>query len=213
MLELKKYTRAEITAILGTRNRQGIMRKLEGYGVEYKIEGWGNYTLTITAINDPFKLFCITELGIPAQADFTKIRDLYYYLFCCPGFAEQSFESMAQILDDDNRTISSKTIAKWVAHLGHIDYVAFDKEDCKYYAITKTADGRRESTEITAEVYRGGWQIYWNQKAEHGTQSAYLYMYNFVGGHPKKQAIMKPNAFYINEINYMIDLIQQSFMK
>ena len=60
MLELRTYTKDEITGILDTTDRQGVKRKLDGYGVEYTIEGWKNYTLTITAINDPFRLFCIT---------------------------------------------------------------------------------------------------------------------------------------------------------
>ena len=35
MLELRTYTKDEIAGILGTTDRQGIKRKLDGYGVEY----------------------------------------------------------------------------------------------------------------------------------------------------------------------------------
>ena len=213
MLELRSYTKAEIAAILGTENRQGIQRKLSGYGVEYKIDGWGDYTLTITAINDPFKVFCITTLGVPAQADFDKLKILYYHLLCCPGFAEMPYEVMAGILSHTETPVSNKTIAKWVEYLQTINYFAFDKEDCCYYAIRKYKDGRRVCEEIDKEKYSVGWKIYWNKKAEEGSANAYLYMFNYIGGHPCRKAKMKPNAFYLSQINQLIEILNNEFMK
>lgn len=213
MLELKTYTKGEIVAILGTENREGIKRKLDGYGVEYTIAGNGNYTLTVTAINNPFKLFCITTLGIPAQADFDKLRILYYHLFCCPEFADLPYEVMAGVLKDENDPPSNKTISKWVAYLSKIDFVAFDKEDCIYYAIRKKKDGTRSCREITKEVYCAGWHIYWNNKESKGTEEAYCRMFNYVGGHPYRKAKIKPNAIYLNEINQLIDILNEAYIE
>lgn len=215
MLELRKYTKDEIVGILGTADRQGIKRKLDGYGVEYAINGWGNFTLTITAINNPFKVFCITTLGIPAQADFHKLKILYYHLFCCPGFADYPYEVMASVLkgEAEEDPPSSKTVGRWVEYLGTINFVAFDKEDCVYYAIQKRKDGMRICNEITKEVYCAGWQIYWENKPKEGTGNAYYRMFNYVGGHPCRKAKMKPNAMYLNEINQLIDILNAEYIR
>lgn len=215
MLELRTYTKNEITGILDTTDRQGVKRKLDGYGVEYTIDGWGNYTLTITAINDPFRLFCITTLGIPAQADFDKLKTLYYHLFCCPEFATQPYEVMASKLKEEGEADppSNKTIGKWVAYLGTIDFVAFDRDDCVYYAIQKGQDGMRNCVEISKETYCAGWRIYWEYKTKEGTDLAYYRMYNYVGGHPCRRPKMKANGIYNKEIEQLIDILEDEYVK
>ena len=215
MLELRTYTKNEITGILDTTDRQGVKRKLDGYGVEYTIDGWGNYTLTITAINDPFRLFCITTLGIPAQADFDKLKTLYYHLFCCPEFATQPYEVMASKLKEEGEAAppSNKTIGKWVAYLGTIDFVAFDRDDCVYYAIQKGQDGMRNCVEISKETYCAGWRIYWEYKTKEGTDLAYYRMYNYVGGHPCRRPKMKANGIYNKEIEQLIDILEDEYVK
>ena len=215
MLELRTYTKNEITGILDTTDRQGVKRKLDGYGVEYTIDGWGNYTLTITAINDPFRLFCITTLGIPAQADFDKLKTLYYHLFCCPEFATQPYEVMASKLKEEGEADppSNKTIGKWVAYLGTIDFVAFDRDDCVYYAIQEGQDGMRNCVEISKETYCAGWRIYWEYKTKEGTDLAYYRMYNYVGGHPCRRPKMKANGIYNKEIEQLIDILEDEYVK
>ena len=215
MLELRTYTKNEITGILDTTDRQGVKRKLDGYGVEYTIDGWGNYTLTITAINDPLRLFCITTLGIPAQADFDKLKTLYYHLFCCPEFATQPYEVMASKLKEEGEADppSNKTIGKWVAYLGTINFVAFDRDDCVYYAIQKGQDGMRNCVEISKETYCAGWRIYWEYKAKEGTDLAYYRMYNYVGGHPCRRPKMKANGIYNKEIEQLIDILEDEYVK
>lgn len=215
MLELRTYTKDEITGILDTTDRQGVKRKLDGYGVEYTIEGWKNYTLTITAINDPFRLFCITTLGIPAQADFDKLKILYYHLFCSPEFSTYPYEVMASKLKEEGKTDppSNKTIGKWVAYLGKIDFFAFDKEDGIYYAIQKGKDGMRICEEISKERYCTGWHIYWEYKTKEGTDAAYYRMFNYVGGHPYRKPKMKENAIYQKEIEQLIDILNTEYLK
>ena len=213
MIELRTYTKAEMAEILHTPTRQGITRKLDGYNISYICSGRGeDLKITITAIANPFKVFCITELGIPAQSDFPKLRNLFYYLFCCEGFAELPLIEMAERLKEDGKSVSRETIGKWLRYLEHIDYIAFDKADCTCYAISPAPDGKKLHREISKQQYNTGWKIYFESVPEEGTRSAYRRMYNYIGGHPYKKAKMMPNAFYIPQINQLIELINNSFI-
>ena len=213
MIEIKTYTKAELAEILHTPNRQGITRKLDRYNIAYTCDGDGdNLKITVKAIPNPFKVFCITNLGIPAQSDFTLLRNLFYYLFCCEGFAGLPLIQMAEKLDEDGRHIARETIGKWINYLEKIDFVAFDKADCTYYAISTAPDGAKLHREISKEQYNIGWKIYFEHKPEEGSHGAYARMYNYIGGHPYKKAKMIPNAFYIQEINQMIEYINESFI-
>ena len=74
MLELRKYPKAELSALFGTRDTQGLKRKLERYGIVYEEAGRGNtMTFDIKEITDPFKIFCITELDFDGGTDFKKV--------------------------------------------------------------------------------------------------------------------------------------------
>ena len=42
MLELRDYSIAELRTILGTKDKQGIDRKLTGYGVAFSSAGYGD---------------------------------------------------------------------------------------------------------------------------------------------------------------------------
>ena len=89
MLKVGKYPIGELKKLLGTADKQGIDRKLTRYGVAFSSTGWADSRVyDITNIPDPFRLYCVLMLGIPAQADFAKIRNLYYYFFCVEGFTE-----------------------------------------------------------------------------------------------------------------------------
>ena len=82
MLEERSYTKQELAELLGTKDRQGIKDKLDGYDVVYSIKGNGdNAVFKIKRLNDPFKVFCILELGFRPQCDFTKVRNLFWYYF------------------------------------------------------------------------------------------------------------------------------------
>lgn len=123
-------------AIYNSKFSKGIDRKLTGYGVEFTSSGWAdNRIYTITAIPNPFKLYAITKLGIPAQADFTKIQNLYFYFFCVDGFADWPMVEMEAILEEDGKKVSPKTISKWLKYLEHLDYVKFSQ--CDYALLSE----------------------------------------------------------------------------
>ena len=74
MLKVGKYPIGELKKLLGTADKQGIDRKLTRYGVAFSSTGWADSRVyDITNIPDPFRLYCVLMLGIPAQADFDKM--------------------------------------------------------------------------------------------------------------------------------------------
>lgn len=83
MLEVGKvYTKPEMSHIFGTKAKQGIDRKLERYGITFSVSGKGERAVyEIQKIQDPFKVFAITELGFDANTDFRKLRNFYFYYF------------------------------------------------------------------------------------------------------------------------------------
>ena len=213
MLEVRDYSIAELRVLLGTKDKQGIDRKLTGYGVEFTSSGWAdNRIYTITAISNPFKLYAITKLGIPAQADFTKIQNLYFYFFCVDGFADWPMVEMEAILEEDGKKVSPKTISKWLKYLEHLDYVKFSQCEFTYYAIYKTTDGTQLYREISREKYLEGWRIYFDSRDEEGCESAYIKLRNHIGGHPYKRPSVDYNIAYTDEIAELIEVINASFM-
>ena len=213
MLEIRDYSIAELRTILGTKDKQGIDRKLTGYGVVFSSAGYGDGRVyTITRIPDPFKIYAITKLGIPAQADFTKIQNLYFYFFCVEGFAEWPLVEMEAILEEDGQKISSKTISKWLKYLEHLDYVKFSQCDYTYYAIYKTTNGTKLYKEISKDTYLEGWRIYFDSRDEEGCGCAYIKMTNHIGGHPYKRPSVDHNVAYTAEIAELIEVINASYM-
>ena len=213
MLEVRDYSITELRELLGTKDKQGIDRKLTGYGVEFTSSGWAdNRIYTITAIPDPFKLYAITKLGIPAQADFTKIRNLYFYFFCVDGFADWPMVEMEAILKEDGKQVASKTISKWLHYLERLDYVKFSQCEFTYYAIYKATNGTKLYKEISREKYLEGWRTYFDSRDEEGCESAYIKLRNHIGGHPYKRPAATHNAFYTAEIAELIEVINASFM-
>lgn len=67
--------------MLGVKDNQGAQRKLSRYGVRFFVNGWGkNASFNITAIDDPFKVYCILEMGFDANCDFKKLRNYLFFL-------------------------------------------------------------------------------------------------------------------------------------
>ena len=215
MLELKTYTLAEMSQILnGTNNKQSIIRKLERYGVEVETNGSGStITFDVKSIADPFKIFCITELGIYAGTDFTKLANLYYYLFCSKEFIEKPLVEMERIMRTDNRPISRQTISKSISYLERAGYIHLDQADFNYYAIYYDDNGEKAYKTITKEQYNEGWKTYWENRDEVDSGFAYASMYDLIGGHPYKKPKIEYNAFYSEEIKRLIDAVNDAFFE
>ena len=214
MLAKKDYSILEMEELLKTQGKQNIDRKLQRYGIDFTSDGRGsNRIYTINRIPDPFKVYAIVKLGIPAQANFTKIRNLYYLMFCGEGFAESPLIEMERIMEAEGVPMVRQTITKWVNYLQHIDYITFSPDKIHYYVISKTPMGQKEYQEVDAETYKKGWAIYFHYRPLEGSGNAYSRMYNIIGGHPYKKPEIIENAILQDDINELIEVINESFME
>ena len=215
MLEIRKYTKNELSTVLETNTKQGIDRKLERYGVKFVSNGWGqNLMYEIQEIPNRFKVYCITEMGMSPLVNFEKFKYFCYYLFCDETFANFPIVEMEVIMSEDGVHVSRQIISNWLNRLSRIGYIHFDKTtECIYYAITKTADGKKHYKEILQEVYCKGWNLYWSNKSKIGTNAAYTKMYNYVGGHPYKHPKIDQNIVYSKKIQKLIELVNESFLE
>ena len=208
MLELKQYSKKEISTILKSKTKQQIDRKLKGYEVEFESSGRGDTILyTINRLNDPFKVFCITDLGFTAQTDFKHLRHFMYHFFCDEVFINMPDEVKEHMMDGYDYHISRQTIAKYERKLLEKHYVA--KGEYIYYFAYK---GQQRI--VTREEYRAAWHGYWTLK-DMGAESleAISDMIYHYGGVARKQAKLEKNIFYLNKINYLVELIGDSIEK
>ncbi len=213
MLELKDYGLVEMAQALHSKatTKEAIKRILDNRPLTYTCRGTGKkLTFTIQSIQDPFKLYCILDLGIDSRADFKKLRNLFYYLFCVEGFAEMPMSEMEAWLSEADMPVSRKTISKWLNYLQNIDFIMLDKSDSIYYKIEKR-NGQKIHTEIDRETYNKAWQIYFEEKKQRGSDWAYGAMYEFLGGHPYRKPRIVQNAFYQQEIEKLIDYVNLAF--
>ena len=83
MLEVGKcYSKPELTEMFGTKDKQGLERKMIGYGIVFSVSGRGESAVyEIQKLNDPFKVFAITELDCGGNTTFEKLRNFYWYYF------------------------------------------------------------------------------------------------------------------------------------
>ena len=215
MLEIRKYTKNELSAVLGTNTKQGIDRKLQRYGVEFVSTGRGqNLMYEIHEVPNRFNLYCITEIGMSASVNFEKLKYFCYYLFCDENFADFPIVEMEAIMSEDGVHVSRQAISNWINRLSRIGYIHIDKKtDCVYYAITKSEDDKKHYKEISQEVYCKGWNLYWSNKNISGTNAAYKMMYDYVGGHPYKRPKITENIFYSDQIQKLIELVNESFLE
>ena len=192
MIELRKYGRDELFKILNTNSKQGITRKLNRWGISYTDKGRGaNLEITITSIDNPFKVYCITELGFSANTDFYKVRNLYYAFFNGDKGNPVSRQSIANYLE--------KLYAKELIHKNTGEYI--------YYFALKQKQRFVERAE-----YIKAWHEYW-QNIDDGmcSRDAIGIMIFHYGGVARKQEKPTINLhFHQAEITCLCDLIQES---
>lgn len=207
MFREKEYTIMEMREITGTKDRQGIREKLNNYAIEFDESGWGKTVVfNIKNIPDKFKAFCVIDLKVPAQTDFKKLKCFLYYFFCDETFAQIPDEAKAERLKKDKNDISRQTIAKYIARLDTLNLISKNTDNYVYYF---ASGNYRENT--TKETYSKAWKEYWQNKSNgYSTADAINEMrYNY-GGVARKYPIPEWNGIYLEEINYIIDLVCES---
>lgn len=208
MLEIgKMYPKSEMSRIFGTNTKQGIERKLNRYGITFVVSGRGEKAIyEIQEIQNPFKVFAIIELGFDANTDFRKLRNFYYYFFNDEEFMAMPDEVKEARMRRESKDISRQTIANYTAKLERNKWISrYGSENIYYFAY------QGEQRIVEREEYSKAWKEYWANK-ENGMNNyeAIFYMIATYGGVARKQAIPEISAFVIEELEYMLSLIQQS---
>ena len=211
MLEVKTYTKQEMTVILGTTDNQAIRRKLERYEVKYTSDGWGKKrTFTITHIENKFKLFCITDLGISAATNFESLRDLYYYALNDENFERYPYAEMEDIFKAKGYCLAASTISSYLRILEKNDIIDLHIGDFFYYA---SYGGYR--WEIPQELYSKAWVTYFQclESGKYDKRAARAVMIEIAGGQPLKRRKLTVNAFYLDKNSQFNELIMESMDK
>lgn len=208
MLEIgRTYPKPELSRIFGTKDKQGLDRKLIRYGIVFDVCGRGERaTYTIKAITDPFKVFAITELGFDGNTDFTKLRNFYYHFFEDDIFMVWPDEVKEAKMREMGQPVSRQTIAVYTDRLEANGLINRYTKNYFYYFAHK-----QEQRITDREEYLQAWYEYWDDIAS-GLNSfdAIANMITDHGGVARKQPIPEINGIYNAKIEEMLSYIQQS---
>lgn len=214
MLEPRLYKFAEIAAYLHAGRARGVRDKLTRYDVDF-IEGGGQRdqtkTYEITAIHDPFKLFCVFDLGISPQTDFHKLRDFVFYLLTDDDFSWRPMEMMeAYLRRRFPNGASRQTISNYLRIFKDRELIA-DNGEYVYYKVIRGAEQSHEI--ITKADYSAAWAFYWDRRND-GDDSdlAFSRMYHWLGGVPRKQRRINQNAFYLDTLDRLEQYAAESML-
>ena len=109
MLEIRSYTYAELSQMLGTRDAQGICRRLTRWDVVYTVSGRRAQTIyDIIEIPDPFKVFCILDLGFSPQTDFDKLMFFLYYALNDDEFLWLPYGRLEVLMGENGRPVTQQ---------------------------------------------------------------------------------------------------------
>ena len=207
MLELRTYTKAELVEIFGTKDRQGLTRKLQRYGIKYKPNGRGeSMTFTITETADPFKVFCIDELGYDGRTDFVKLRNFLYCFLNDDEFRAMPDEVKANRMKEAQKPMCRQTIAGYIAKLDAQNLIDHNSGEYIYYFAYK--DKQRIATR---QEYSEAWKQYWQDKADGAdSMTAISFMRFQYGGVARKQAIPQINGIFLEKLNRLNEAVCKS---
>lgn len=210
LLECKAYPAPEMWQMLGVKDNQGAQRKLSRYGVRFFVNGWGkNASFNITAINDPFKVYCILEMGFDANCDFKKLRNYLFFLLGEDEYCWLPDEPMEKHMRSKGFYLSRQTITKYREHLERLNYI--HGGDFIYYRVYRDDRDRQCYQQVEKEEYNKAWRVYWDMRNDGAdSELAFACMYSAFGGVPRKQAKPIKNAFHLKELNYLLDLVSTS---
>lgn len=210
MLELRKYAKPELSAMFGTRDMESLQRKLFRYGVGFEVQGRGESAVfTIREIADPFKVYCIIELGFDGRTDFIKVRNFLHYFFNDEEFMAMPNEVKEHRMRKQGQDVSRQTVATYIAKLDSRNLIDRNTNNFIYYFALG-----QEQRIADKEEYLQAWHEYWND-IDNGFSSveAISRMRKKYGGVARKQPKPAINGIYNKEIEYLNTLVQQSIEK
>lgn len=201
MLECRTYSYAELSALLHTRDRQGIVRRFERWEVKYTTTGRGTgQKFAITEIGNPFKVYCILDLGFSPQTDFTKLAFFTYYLLCDDEFQQLPSAQMEEYLRADGHTLSRQTISNYLLCLEAASLVCRGFDYLYYFAF---GEYHKDTDEIT---YKRAWSEHW-ERIQQGWPSSesIVQMRMDYGGVARKHPLLIFSAFFNPMYGQIID--------
>ena len=210
MLEIRDYSKAEMTAMFGTRDMEGLKRKMRGYGIVFDVNGRGeNAVFTIREITDPFKIYCITELGYDGRTDFQKVLYFLFYFFNDPEFRAMPDEVKEVRTNDAGHHISRSTIANYTAKLDSKNLIDRNTNNFIYYFAFK-----QTQRIVEREEYLQAWHEHWERRRDGwDNYSSITQMFADYGGVARKQAIPEINGIYTEQIEYLNTLVIETIAK
>ena len=210
MLEIRDYSKPEMTAMFGTRDMEGLKRKMRGYGIVFDVDGRGeNAVFTIREIADPFKMYCITELGYDGRTDFHKLLYFLYYFFNDPEFRAMPDEVKEVRTEEHGRKITRQTIANYTAKLDSKNLIDRNTNNFLYYFAFKQTQRM-----VDREEYLQAWHEHWARRRDGwDNYSSIMQMFADYGGVARKQAIPEINGIYTEQIEYLNTLVIETIAK
>ncbi len=207
MLELRTYTKAELVEMFHTNSREGIVRRLNNYGITFTCEGNGNnLKVTINSIPDPFKVFCILDLGFRPQCDFVKMREFFWAYFQDDEFRSLPDEVLEYRLREDGPGVSRQTIARWKERLSTLGLIWISTNEFLYYFAYQHTQRMTDKAE-----YCQAWHEYWEARGKGAkSREAIGYMIVDYGGVARKQPCVDLNGIYAGTITALLEYIQES---
>lgn len=200
-------------------NAQSITRKLDRYNIEYAKTGRGNNTMiTIEKINDPFKVYCISEIGLDPSMDFDKflyVCYLFYHDYDFRWLPDEMIEDRIKAINVV--TLSRQSISKYkkilVEYLGLIR--DFDNNENTVYYFAKG----KEKKLCTREQYLEAWHLYFKVKNDENVDCwdahwvAYWEVILKYGGMPHKQNPILERAWTSVQKEYteLSDIVDNSY--
>ncbi|MBR5485724.1 MAG: hypothetical protein IKV41_04370 [Oscillospiraceae bacterium] len=207
MLELKNYTKSELSEMFKTRGMQSLQRKLTRYGIDFDVKGRNeNAIFTIKKISNPFKIFCITELEFDGRTDFLKVRNFFYYFFNDDEFRAMPDEVKEYRMRKQGQPVSRQTIFNYITKLEQKNLLDRSSGECIYYFTHK-----HEQRIVDKGEYVQAWQDYWNDIEKGFSRfEAIDNMKLIYGGVARKQPKPELNGIFLPQIEYLKTLVQQS---
>lgn len=201
MLECKTYTYTELSALFGTRDSQGIKRRLDRLEISYTTRGRSTgLQFTLTEIRKPFKVYCILDFGFSPQTDFTKLAFFTYYLLCDDEFQQFPVVQMEERLRADGHTLSRQTISNYLLCLEAASLICRGFDYLYYFAF---GGYHKDTDEIT---YKRAWSEHW-ERIQQGWPSSesIVQMRMDYGGVARKHPLLIFSAFFNPMYGQIID--------
>lgn len=194
MLECRTYTYAELSELFGTRDSQGIKRRLDRLEIAYTTQGRrAGLQFTLTEICNPFKVYCTLDLDFSPQTDFKKLAFFTYYLLCDDDFQQLPPARMEYYLQAEGHTLTRQTINTYMRRLENADLIYRGMGYTYYFAYKSTHIDTDEKT------YKRAWAEYWDCIHNgYGWERSIGQMRAKYGGIARKHPVLVLNAFYIS---------------